>query len=126
MGVILLHLMTLRAPKAQLLFRGSFGSIAQLARLEAVYGAETCSCMHAMLQMEPAQRPLPEHILQDVKQAAAVRWAPDHDSATQMDVLTDVDFSIFDAVPDTSLGMLSVTGTNGRGKGSKHCVCCLQ
>jgi hypothetical protein len=126
MGVILLHLMTLRAPKAQLLFRGSFGSIAQLARLETVYGAETCSCMHAMLQMEPAHRPLPEHILQDVKQAAAVRWAPDHDSATQMDVLTDVDLSIFDAVPDTRLGMLSVTGTNGLGKGSKHCVCCLQ
>ena len=126
MGVILLHLMTLRAPKAQLLFRGSFGSIAQLARLETIYGAETCSCMHAMLQMEPAHRPLPEHILQDVKQAASVHLAPDHDSATQIDVLTDVDLSIFDAVPDTSLGVLPVTGANGRGKGNNHCVCCLQ
>jgi serine/threonine protein kinase len=69
-GVIFLHLLTLRIPNSQALFRGN---IPNLAHLERTYGADSCSCMCSMLQVEPASRPSPEKIEKSVEEAAARR-----------------------------------------------------
>ena len=72
MGVIFLHLLTLRMPNSQALFRGN---IPDLVHLERKHGADACSCMRSMLQVEAPRRPSPENILKEVRQAKARRAA---------------------------------------------------
>lgn len=72
MGVIFLHLLTLRVPNSQALFRGN---IPDLVHLERKHGADACSCMRSMLQVEAPRRASPEHILKEVRQAKARRAA---------------------------------------------------
>ena len=69
-GVIFLHLLTLRMPNSQALFRGN---IPDLVHLERTHGADTCSCMRSMLQLEAARRPSPEQILLELRKASARR-----------------------------------------------------
>jgi serine/threonine protein kinase len=70
MGVIFLHLLTLRLPNSQALFRGN---IPDLVHLERTHGADSCSCMRSMLQVEAPRRPSPEQILLELREASARR-----------------------------------------------------
>ena len=143
-GIIFLHLLALKMPSLQSLFKGIIPDLQHLAIPFGLSFPETQACLRSMLQLEPATRPSSGQIVQLLVQAVSrlseevspqsrpsestlCLGADSEDSSFVVTLESPAaEFSSHDVAISGQQFFVGESVATPRDKEIKGCVCCMQ